>query len=1015
MTTPYVIEQFRKRYPFPLDDFQEEAIGILAGGDSVMVAAPTGTGKTIVAEFGIYKASMSGGRVMYTTPIKALSNQKFRDLRAVYGAEDVGLLTGDIIENRTARIVVMTTEVLRNMLLQSPEELADVSAIIFDEVHYLADIERGTAWEEAIILCPPHVQLICLSATVANAEEIAQWISETHSPIRLITHTKRAVPLSYYYYFDKQLQLVIDSRGRQVLDFNVGGENRAGFQGNRGPSGGSNGRGRGSGRGGSSEHSGRGNLRDRLKSDELKARQQTEPEPREIVTQLDHLDLLPAIYFLFSRRDCEQAAEEASAYNFASVKRDIERINDIISNYMARLNEEDRNLAQVKTIIRLTRRGVAYHHAGLLPILKQLVEELFSSGLLRVVFATDTLALGVNMPARTVVIGRMSKYDGTSRRPLLPNEFQQMAGRAGRRGIDKEGHIVIPYSPWVTFREAIGIAVSNLLPVESAFSIHYNAVLNLWDPPTGQRVLNLMRRSLLQFQQARRLREQSGGLRQYQQELAAIPFGCLIGYPEGEILLDEYESMGRDVSLLRKSEEQAKREVERVEARLTSQPWELPRRDSLRHAFRDLTPGAPFHTVENGWVFYLGKGTAFGDIALYLYYDEAGQPQIAGLKQYSSVDFFPPDAPPIELPIQLEEPAYRSDIAAMIGEQQAASLGRRVQEALALLPDLEQWKREHQEKLGSQLADQIKAAREVAATTQQEAHDSNLVLRKHPCEDCPRRKEHRGYRRERAGFETLIRDEEKQLARRKREEETRLERTLRGIVSVLEGFDYLRQGQPTRKTVYLANVFDRNALVLSEAVVNGYFDNLNAPDLAECLSWYAYDRETDFPNQYYLPRHLVTLRRELQDLELGIFKAEREQSFTISTGFNPRFYGAARDWCKGVALKEILGSVEMSEGDIVQTLNKTLDLLRQMRDMLLAVQRQTGREEPLLGKVREAEKLLKRGVVELATNAIFGPLSDETIAQLDADVVREPVDTVLIEQDEQAASTGGREQLEEVE
>jgi len=458
-----MVAEFRARYPFPLDPFQEEAISYLASGESAMVAAPTGTGKTVVAEFGVFRAARKGFKVMYTTPIKALSNQKFRDLRDQYGADRVGLLTGDIIENRGGQIMVMTTEVLRNMLLQTPSELWDVGCIIFDEIHYLADPERGTTWEESIIMCPKYIQLVCLSATVSNAEEVAEWIGRTHKPVHLVTHLKRAVPLSLYYFLDGQLNLVINSKGQQVVDFNVGGELRKKVfsQSRRGP----------------------------ILEEDVRTRERAEPTPREIVEALEKADLLPAIFFQFSRRDCEAAAEVCAMMRLQAVHNPdtLRRINEILTSYLERLTPEDRKLEQVQLVAYLARRGFGYHHAGLLPILKQLVEELFGKALMRVVFATDTLALGVNMPARTVVIGRMSKFDGVSRRPLLPNEFQQMSGRAGRRGIDEQGHVVIPYSPMVTFHEALNIATGPLRPVESAFTMRYNSVLNLWEPPRPTR------------------------------------------------------------------------------------------------------------------------------------------------------------------------------------------------------------------------------------------------------------------------------------------------------------------------------------------------------------------------------------------------------------------------------------------------------------------------------------------------------------------------------------------------
>ncbi|HET7035355.1 MAG TPA: DEAD/DEAH box helicase, partial [Thermomicrobiaceae bacterium] len=381
-TLPAEIAQFAALYPFQLDPFQVEAIEMFLNGDSVMVAAPTGTGKTIPAEFSVYESFRRGGKVMYTTPIKALSNQKFRDLHAIYG-EHVGLLTGDVSENPDAPILVMTTEILRNMLLQTPWELDAVDTIIFDEVHYIADPERGTTWEEAIILCPDHIQLVCLSATVSNAQEIADWISRTHRPIQLITHFERAVPLALYYFLDNKLHLVINHEGEQVADFpQVGGEvRRRSTQG--------------------------GLLHDRRQIEDR------EPAPWEVIRALQSEQMLPAIYFLFSRRDCEEFAQQFAVMRPRLIHDDetTERIEQIIQRYLGGMRLEDRELSQVESIATLARLGIGFHHAGLLPILKQLVEVLFSRGLMQVVFATDTLALGVNMPARTVVVGRMSKWD----------------------------------------------------------------------------------------------------------------------------------------------------------------------------------------------------------------------------------------------------------------------------------------------------------------------------------------------------------------------------------------------------------------------------------------------------------------------------------------------------------------------------------------------------------------------------------------------------------------------------
>ncbi|RIK44807.1 MAG: hypothetical protein DCC58_07760 [Chloroflexi bacterium] len=601
-----IIAQFAALYPFPLDDFQLDAIESILDGDSVMVAAPTGTGKTVVAELGVYEAFRRGGRAIYTTPIKALSNQKFRDLRDIYGS-NVGLLTGDVTENPAAPITVMTTEVLRNMLLQSPWDLDTVDCVIFDEVHYIADQERGTTWEEAIILCPEHIQLICLSATVSNAEEIAAWISRTHRPIRLITHTQRAIPLALYYYLDRKLRPVIDHTGAQVGDYShAGGEIR--------------------------KRQGRGQPAESRAALEL-----DEPQPWEILTVMANQEMLPAIYFLFSRRDCEDYAQRFSVMR-PNLVRDDEtrrRIEQVIDAHIGSMRPEDHNLAQVRAISALAMQGIGFHHAGLLPLLKQLVEVLFARGLMQVVFATDTLALGVNMPARSVVIGRLTKWDGRRRRLLIPNEFQQMAGRAGRRGMDLKGNIVVPWSPWIKFSEMLQLATGELEPVMSAFAIRYNTVLNLWDPPHGQRVRQMLQQSLAQFQSARRVRELEDDIVGLGERIQAIPHGCLIGLENGEELLDDYRNLNSSITALRGKERNLQQEKLDLARREDERPWAEPGRQALRKMFRVASPGLVVHTRDDGWAVYLGRASV-GGVGLFLVGNS-----VRLFTEYRQIDYLP--------------------------------------------------------------------------------------------------------------------------------------------------------------------------------------------------------------------------------------------------------------------------------------------------------------------------------------------------------------------------------------
>jgi ATP-dependent RNA helicase HelY len=525
------IKTFAARYSFPLDPFQLEAIAHIASGQSVMVAAPTGTGKTLVAEYAIWLAQQRNQRVIYTTPLKALSNQKYRDLRDLYGFDSVGLVTGDIVEHSRASIVVMTTEVYRNMLLEEggerfvrdeelvPSELADVGFVVFDELHYLSDIGRGPVWEEAIICSPPHVQLVGLSATVSNAEDLANWISRVHRPIALVVHEERAVPLEHYYFLDNKLHLVQDADGNRVERFpEVGGEAKLAQM---------------AGRGRSytfddeddevevwnntrwdEQERRRGKARQREKASEehevqreqeperqktTRPPQRRAPEPGEILTVLREADLLPCLYFLPGRRVVEEAAMSAALHLFTTPQEQA-LIKEEIDVWLGHLPKEDRNLQQVYALTDLLPRGLAFHHAGLLPGLKVLVETLFAWGYLRAVFATDTLALGVNMPARSVVVGSLSKFDGQEMRLLTPNEYRQLTGRAGRRGMDVRGAAIIPYSPWEPFESSFQRITDELLPVTSSFVIRYNSVLNLWHPGDVQHLRRICASSLREFQ-----------------------------------------------------------------------------------------------------------------------------------------------------------------------------------------------------------------------------------------------------------------------------------------------------------------------------------------------------------------------------------------------------------------------------------------------------------------------------------------------------------------------------------
>ncbi|MBC6422766.1 MAG: DEAD/DEAH box helicase [Hormoscilla sp. SP12CHS1] len=427
-------------FPFELDDFQRQAIAALDSRKSVVVCAPTGSGKTLIGEYAIYRALAHGRRVFYTTPIKALSNQKFRDFCHQFGKEQVGLLTGDMSIFSDSQILVMTTEIFRNMLYGTDigdvgTSLNRVDAVVLDECHYVNDSQRGTVWEESIIYCPPSIQLVALSATVANKEQLTNWISQVHGPTELVASDYRPVPLEYHFCDRRGLFPLLD---RNQRDMNPLLKAR----------------------------------KVRRKGERGRFPQEDCPTIGFVLSQILQRDMLPAIYFIFSRRGCERAVAELGSMSLLNVA-ESEQVKNRLDQFIQ--DNYHHNPDQIASLY----RGMAAHHAGVLPMYKNLIEELFQQGLLKVVFATETLAVGINMPARTTVISSLSKRTDEGHRMLNKLEFLQMAGRAGRRGMDEQGHVVTVQTPFEGTKEAVKLTTKEVEPLRSQFTPSYGMVLNL--------------------------------------------------------------------------------------------------------------------------------------------------------------------------------------------------------------------------------------------------------------------------------------------------------------------------------------------------------------------------------------------------------------------------------------------------------------------------------------------------------------------------------------------------------
>lgn len=462
---------------FELDRFQLDAIATLDRGRSVLVAAPTGSGKTVVAEAAIELAIRSGGKVFYTTPIKALSNQKFNDLRRVLGPDQVGLLTGDNAVNGDAPVVVMTTEVLRNMIYAGSAALEGLHFVVLDEVHYLQDAYRGPVWEEVIIHLPADVRLVCLSATVSNADELGDWISTVRGPTDTVIETERPVDLtSWYMVSDRQ------EREDHLIPIILGGQpNPAGQAFSDDPS--------------ALRHRGG-----------RPTRRYATPRRFETVERLRDEEFLPAIYFIFSRNACDDALASCrdAGMRFTSPEERL-RIRAIVEEHTSAISDTDLGLLGYDLWLAALEQGIAAHHAGMVPAFKEAVEACFVEGLIRVVFATETLALGINMPAKAVVIEKLTKYNGEGHDFLTPGEFTQLTGRAGRRGIDDEGHAVVLWSPFVSFDQVAALASSRSFPLTSSFRPTYNMAANLVRRYDRGRALDILGMSFAQFQADRAL------------------------------------------------------------------------------------------------------------------------------------------------------------------------------------------------------------------------------------------------------------------------------------------------------------------------------------------------------------------------------------------------------------------------------------------------------------------------------------------------------------------------------
>ena len=455
-------EKPAKTWPFTLDPFQQVSIASIERGESVLVSAHTSAGKTVVAEYAIAQSLKNNQRVIYTSPIKALSNQKYREFQAEFG--DVGLMTGDVTINPTATCLVMTTEILRSMLYRGSEIMREVAWVIFDEIHYLRDKARGVVWEETIILLPDKVRYVFLSATIPNAMQFAEWITKTHGqPVHVVYTDFRPTPLQHYFFpaGADGIHLIVDEKGVfREENFNKAMSTMADKQGDDPAD-------------AMAKRKGRG------KDKKLnKGGTKGPSDIYKIVKMIMLKNYNPVIVFSFSKRDCEAYALQMSNLTF-NEQSERDMVDKVFNSALEMLTDEDKQLPQIQNILPLLKRGIGIHHSGLLPILKETIEILFQEGLIKVLFATETFSIGLNMPAKTVVFTSVRKFDGVDLRWVTPSEFVQMSGRAGRRGLDDRGIVIMMIEEKMEPAIAKDIVRGEQDKLNSAFYLGYNMILNL--------------------------------------------------------------------------------------------------------------------------------------------------------------------------------------------------------------------------------------------------------------------------------------------------------------------------------------------------------------------------------------------------------------------------------------------------------------------------------------------------------------------------------------------------------
>jgi ATP-dependent RNA helicase HelY len=888
---------------FALDPFQVDALDALDDGHSVLVAAPTGSGKTVVAAYAVELARAAGAKAFYTTPLKALSNQKYAELVAGHGPDRVGLLTGDNSINGKADVVVMTTEVLRNMIYSGSPALARLRYVVLDEVHYLQNPYRGAVWEEVIIHLPPEVDLVCLSATVSNAEDFADWITTVRGNTRAVIEERRPVEL-------RQLYMAGDrSTGDLVVvpTFVDGRPNPDAAA--------------------LDARDGRTQYRPRSR----RARHYT-PRRTEVVERLAAEAMLPAIYFIFSRAACDDAVRRLVGDGVRlTTSEERHRIRAIAETMVESLSDADLRVLGYGTWLSGLEAGVASHHAGLVPPFKEAVEACFAAALVKVVFATETLSLGINMPARSVVIERLTKFSGERHEYLTPGEYTQLTGRAGRRGIDDIGYAAVLWSPFVDFATVAGLASTRAYALRSSFRPTYNMAANLVRLYQADQAHHLLNLSFAQYLADAEVVRLEAALDKVTLEARSAREDATCDRGD----LDDYLALERDA---RRRAEPGTGRGRRGRGASASPPAAAA---DIRAALARIKPGD---------VLVVPGRVAGGRVAVVSTARRRGGEVRLGTVTVDtrkvvlgSGDF---DTPPaavarVDLPTPYQPSASRF-----------------LRQAAAALRDLALPEEVATEASG---ADRDGIGGGASGAPSGPGLETTLAV--HPVGSCPELAAHRRAHR-RAG---RLEAEMGQLEAKVRGHGESLARQFDRVLRLLRRWGYVGDWELTPAGERLARLYHEADLLVAEALERGLLDGLDPPGVAALVSAFTYEPRGPgtAPEPRFAAPELKRRWQALASLGESLGADEDELGLPRTRTLDPGFVHAAHAWASGAGLHRVVEEGEMSGGDFVRNVKQLVDLLRQVAEV--APDRDTAKA------AKKAADEVFRGVVAASSEVRTGP------------------------------------------